>query len=155
MLAQWLGCAFFKTGGQVSWRVPLAIQTVFPFALFCLLFYMPESPRWCRCYLFAHLTRPLLTLTPVYAHGRPEDAKEVMVKLHSDKEDPTNSFALQEFKIMTAQIDLELENKIGTWQALKIPSMRKRFLLGFVAMMGTQCSGLVVLLSKMFPPSGC
>lgn len=75
-----------------------------------------------------------------------------MVQLHRDKNDPTNSFALQEFKIMTAQIDLELENRIGTWQALKIPSMRKRFFLGFVAMMGTQCSGLVVLLSKILSP---
>lgn len=152
MMAQWLGCAFFKTGGQVSWRVPLAIQTVFPFALFCILFYMPESPRWCRCSLLPISTRPLLIPTPVYAHGRSEEAKEVMVKLHRDKEDSTNSFALQEFKIMTAQIDMELENRMGTWQALKIPSMRKRFLLGFVAMMGTQCSGLVVLLSKPFCP---
>jgi len=146
MMAQWLGCAFFKSGGQVSWRVPLAIQTAFPLALFCLLFFMPESPRWCKCDLSIPWPR---ADRAVYAHGRPEEAEEVMVKLHRDKEDPSNSFALQEFKIMKAQIDLELEKKISTWQALKIPSVRRRFFLGFMAMMGTQCSGLVVLLSNV------
>lgn len=49
---------------------------------------------------------------------------------------------------MQAQIDLEMQKKITTWQALQIPSVRKRFILGFMTMLGTQCSGLIVLLSR-------
>jgi hypothetical protein len=70
-----------------------------------------------------------------------------MIKLHKDHQDPTDAFALHEFKIMQAQIDLEMQKKITTWQALQIPSVRRRFILGFLTMLGTQCSGLLVLLS--------
>ena len=86
----------------------------------------------------------------VYAHGRAEQAQMTMIKLHKDKQDPSNSFAMHEFTIMKAQIDLEMEKKRNTWDALKIPSVRKRFILGFLTMMGTQCSGLLVLLSKLY-----
>jgi hypothetical protein len=48
---------------------------------------------------------------------------------------------------MKARIDLDMEKRISTWQALRIPSVKRRFMLGFLAMMGTQCSGLIVLLS--------
>jgi hypothetical protein len=53
---------------------------------------------------------------------------------------------------MSAQLDLEIEKKMSTWNALKIPSVRKRFILGFLTMLGTQCSGLIVILS-MCPTS--
>lgn len=69
-----------------------------------------------------------------------------MTKIHRDKNDSTHEFAKSEFNIMSAQLDLEMEKKISTWNALKVPSVRKRFMLGFLAMMGTQCSGLVVIL---------
>lgn len=46
MVAQLMGLAFFKSGGQISWRVPLAIQCFPSLILLCLTFIMPESPRW-------------------------------------------------------------------------------------------------------------
>jgi hypothetical protein len=88
----------------------------------------------------------------VYNHGKAEAARDLMIKLHRDNEDPTNAFALKEYAIMTAQLDLEAEKKISTFQALKIASIRRRFILGFLAMMGTQCSGLVVILSNSPQP---
>lgn len=45
-LAQWIGVAFFHLGGQVSWRVPMAFQCLPPIALLCVLYFLPESPRW-------------------------------------------------------------------------------------------------------------
>lgn len=71
----------------------------------------------------------------------------MVTKLHQDKNNSTHEFAKQEFNIMSAQLDLEMEKKISTWNALKIPSVRKRFVLGFLTMLGTQCSGLIVILS--------
>jgi hypothetical protein len=70
-----------------------------------------------------------------------------LFKLHKDNDDPTGSFAVNEMKIMKAQLDLEMKKSMTTWKALKIASVRKRFILGFFAMMDTQCSGLIVLLS--------
>ncbi|KAL5324740.1 hypothetical protein ACEPPN_009288 [Leptodophora sp. 'Broadleaf-Isolate-01'] len=128
MVAQLMGLAFFKSGGQISWRVPLAIQCFPSLILLCLTFIMPESPRW------------------LYAHGKTEQAKAIMIRLHKDQQDPTDAFALHEFRIMKAQIDLEMQKNITIWQALQIPSVRRRFILGFVTMLGTQCSGLLVLL---------
>jgi hypothetical protein len=53
---------------------------------------------------------------------------------------------------MSAQLDLEKEKIMSTWNALKIFSVRKRFIIGFLAMLGTQCSGLIVILS-VYPTS--
>jgi hypothetical protein len=47
-LSQWLGVAFFHSDGQSSWRVPLAMQCIFPAILVYLTFLMSESPHWCR-----------------------------------------------------------------------------------------------------------
>lgn len=84
----------------------------------------------------------------MYTHGKTEAAKALILKLHEDIDDPTNAFALKEYAIMAAQLDLEAEKRISTFQALMIPSIRRRFILGFLTMLGTQCSGLVVILSK-------
>lgn len=93
------------------------------------------------------LIRTQLIISLVYAHGKTEQAKAIMIRLHKDQQDPTDAFALHEFRIMKAQIDLEMQKNITIWQALQIPSVRRRFILGFVTMLGTQCSGLLVLLS--------
>ncbi|KAF2806030.1 general substrate transporter [Mytilinidion resinicola] len=130
MFAQWMGCAFFYAGGQVAWRAPLAIQCLWPAILFGLTLVMPESPRW------------------LYAHGHEERALKTLIKLHKDKNDDSDTFARHEFSIIKAQTDLDMEKgMMTTWQALKISSVRKRFIIGFLAMMGTQCSGLLVLLT--------
>ncbi|KFY94710.1 hypothetical protein V500_03104 [Pseudogymnoascus sp. VKM F-4518 (FW-2643)] len=43
---QWVGYAFFFTSGQVQWRVPIAIQLIPAIIVFCLIMFLPESPRW-------------------------------------------------------------------------------------------------------------
>lgn len=85
----------------------------------------------------------------MYSHGKAEQAEKVMVALHRDHSDPSDSFAHREFDLMKAQIDYEMETKKTILQHLKTPSMRRRFLLGFLTMSGTQFSGLLVILSKL------
>jgi hypothetical protein len=80
--------------------------------------------------------------------GRHEEAEQVLVKLHRDPSDPTNSFAAKEYLIMKAQIEMEIETRMSYRQAFAKPSMRKRFIIGWLTMSGTQFSGLLVILSK-------
>jgi sugar porter (SP) family MFS transporter len=43
---QWIGYAFFFTHGQIQWRMPVAIQLIPAIIVFCLIMFLPESPRW-------------------------------------------------------------------------------------------------------------
>ncbi|GAP84502.2 hypothetical protein SAMD00023353_1100190 [Rosellinia necatrix] len=45
-LANWIGYALAFSGGELQWRLPLAIQLVFPFFIFPIAPFVPESPRW-------------------------------------------------------------------------------------------------------------
>ncbi|OAL28312.1 hypothetical protein AYO22_03018 [Fonsecaea multimorphosa] len=128
-VASWIGVAFFHVDGQTGWRVPLALQTVFPLTLFLLVWFLPESPRW------------------LYMNGRGEEAEKVLIRLHRNQKDPNNEFARKEMYIIKAQIDHELSHRLTLAVALKTPSMRKRFILGWATMSCTQASGLIVVLT--------
>lgn len=43
---QWIGYGFFFTQGQIQWRMPVAIQLIPALIAFCLIMFLPESPRW-------------------------------------------------------------------------------------------------------------
>jgi hypothetical protein len=49
---------------------------------------------------------------------------------------------------MKAQINFEAETRTSWKQAFSKKSLRKRFILGALAMSGTQFSGLIVILSE-------
>ncbi|OCK80946.1 general substrate transporter [Lepidopterella palustris CBS 459.81] len=128
-VAQWVGVAFFHVHGQAGWRVPLALNSLFPLILFCLVWFLPESPRW------------------LYMHGKRDAAEKILCRLHKDPADPTNSFAHKEMRIIQAQVDMDVESSLTIRQAFKSPSLRKRFIIGWLAMSGTQFSGLLVILT--------
>jgi len=48
MCAYWINLGFYFVQGQAAWRVPIALQCVFTFAMLILFwtFRLPESPRW-------------------------------------------------------------------------------------------------------------
>ena len=39
---QWVGLAFFYTGGQIQWRAPVAIQLLPAAIVFCFIMFLPE-----------------------------------------------------------------------------------------------------------------
>jgi hypothetical protein len=82
-------------------------------------------------------------------HDRSEEAKKVLISLHKKDSDPTHSFAQKELFVIKKQIDYENQNRLSVWQALKKRSLQKRFLIGFLSMSCTQCSGLLVVLSEL------
>ncbi|KAK5653989.1 hypothetical protein OQA88_7665 [Cercophora sp. LCS_1] len=47
MLSNWVTFAFaLLNDGSLAWRLPLAIQLIFVFAILCIVPWLPESPRW-------------------------------------------------------------------------------------------------------------
>jgi len=149
MVAQWMGAAFFYVEGQVDWRVPLGLQCVSPIALLCIVFFLPESPRWRESSQVEPLfLAPVTDEVTVYMNGNAEKAENVLKRLHHDKADPTSSYPHNEFLLMKAQIDLEAETKPSMWNCVRDPHLRKRFIAGILAASATQASGSIVILSK-------
>lgn len=128
--AQWMGVAFFHVGGQASWRTPLALSCVWPTLLAVAVWFLPESPRW------------------LYLNGRAEQAQEILIKLHHTRADVGHTFARNEFRLMKAQIDLEAEETQHLSRIWTNRHLLKRFVVGWVAMSGTQASGSIIILSK-------
>lgn len=81
-------------------------------------------------------------------HGQEDAAESVLIKLH--RKNMGESSDRLEFLAMKAQIDLEMETRIGFRQIFRTPALRRRFLTGWVAMSGTQFSGVIILLSLYF-----
>ncbi|BGP58096.1 hypothetical protein JCM8202_006202 [Rhodotorula sphaerocarpa] len=46
MIAYWVDFGFSYLDSSTSWRVPIALQCMFAFALVALITVLPESPRW-------------------------------------------------------------------------------------------------------------
>lgn len=80
--------------------------------------------------------------------GRHEAAEAVLLKLHKDPSDPEDMYAKSEYLIMKSQIDLEAETQWSLSRAFTSPTLRKRFILGWLTMSGTQFTGLLVILSE-------
>ena len=125
----WVGFGFFfwKSGGSVTWRPPLAIQCFFPLVLLCALPFMPESPRF------------------LCMNGRDAEAEQILIKLHSDPSDPDHDVAKAEFYQIQKQIAID-RTLGGSWmQMFKKPSYHKRALLAVGTTGIVQCSGVLVI----------
>lgn len=134
-IAAWTGFGcYFAKNGSLAWRLPLAMQVIFPLILLTGSFWMPRSPRW------------LIT------HDRGDEALSVISRLHRSPDDPDNIFAVAEYNQMVAQIQFEQVQRNGRmgfisgWKLLFTkPSYRRRAALGFGIMFGAQCTGVLVI----------
>ena len=63
-LAYWLDFGFVQMENQASWRIPIALQSVFALVSLCGIIMLPDTPRW------------------YYAKGRIEEADDVLSRLH-------------------------------------------------------------------------
>ncbi|OAP65620.1 hypothetical protein AYL99_01592 [Fonsecaea erecta] len=127
-LAGWIGYACYAMKGNMQWRLPLGIQCVPPGLLLLGIYTLPESPRW------------------LVQHGKLEQARAVLHRIHHDAADPEGAFAEKEFYDIKAQCELENTTGAGTWKSLFTGKHNlKRLALGFGTMFGQQCTGTIVI----------
>ena len=120
----WVGYgAYFATNPTVQWRLPLGISCLAPLVLLIGTYWIPESPRY-------------LTLV-----GRKEEALAILLKIHHDPNDPSDTAAHAEALQISRQVDFDKEQKSGYLEMLKKPSWRKRSLIAFGLMFATQSTG--------------
>jgi hypothetical protein len=110
--------------------LPLAIQAIPSLILSLGVLFLPESPRW------------------LISRQRQEEALTVIQKLHRDKDDPDNTFAIREFEQIKQQYMIDRENEVSWLNMFTKKSYRKRLIIGFIVMFASQTTGTTVINSK-------
>ena len=87
------GCSFI--GSNAAWRVPIGIQMVPTISLFCVMWFLPESPRW------------------LLSKGRDKDALQVLARVHANG-DQDDEYVRAEYA--------EIKEKFEWEQTVKKPS---------------------------------
>jgi hypothetical protein len=130
----WVGFGFYfwKSGGNNTWRVPLALQCAWPLLLLAGLYWVPESPRW------------------LIMNDRLDEAKAILQRLHSTSKDSTDDeYALAEFYQIQKQVLIDRTLGSSWVHMFKKPSYRKRALLAIGTTGIIQCSGVLVINSEL------
>ena len=143
IVAAWATYGTFRIDNTWSWRVPSLLQGLPSILQVCLIWFIPESPRWC------------------IDNGREEQAMAFFVKYHcsDDHEDPLAQFEFDECK---AAIQVEREAKGGsTWLSLfrgKGNQKRMRVILAIAFFSQWSGNGLVSYylndVSRLWFPAG-
>ncbi|THW26714.1 putative MFS monosaccharide transporter, partial [Aureobasidium pullulans] len=99
MMSNWVGFACsYASYGPTQWRLPLGMQVPWGVILFCgLATFMPDSPR------------QLLRI------GKVDDARREFLKIRRDL-DPQSAY--QEFALMRAQIEYEVEREVKSYKEI-------------------------------------
>ncbi|GAA6018723.1 hypothetical protein JCM10207_005555 [Rhodosporidiobolus poonsookiae] len=127
-ISGWLGVAFYYCdAGGAEWRVPLAIQILWPLLLGAGIFLVPESPRW------------------LLQQGRFDEALAVCKLLRQTPSDPDSLIAHAEFDQIKAQYEYDLTQPSSWWSIFKVPSYRKRAIIGFLTTGFAQGTGTLVI----------
>lgn len=97
--------------GNKSWRIPFGLQMLPTIFVFCIMFFMPESPRW------------LIT------KDRDDEALSVLARVHA-KGDVNNSYVLAEFDEIKTTLEIEAQiAKPSYYQVLcKKPHRRRTWI---------------------------
>ncbi|KAI1742588.1 putative sugar transporter [Xylaria scruposa] len=98
-LANWISYTLAFRSGAIQWRLPLAIQLIFPFLIFPIAPFVPESPRW------------LLLV------GRDDKAKQVISRLND--EPITGDSVLADYNSIGASIRLERSHRVPLMDVLR------------------------------------
>ncbi|KAK2812627.1 hypothetical protein FQN50_001273 [Emmonsiellopsis sp. PD_5] len=123
IIAAWTVYGTIKYKGDVSWRVPVALQALMPVIQLLGIYLLPESPRW------------------LLSEGRGDEALDVLAKYHAngDYDDP---FLKAEYAEIEQTLQLEKGvSKEGWLVFLATPGNRKRLLLICLTSFFSQCSG--------------
>ena len=121
--ATWAGFGFyhFHPAANNQWRAPLALQSAPVFVVLCVMYWLPESPRW------------------LIQKGRHEEARRVLYKLHDAEE------AAIEYAQIEAQVQVDSTLPVTWMSMITKPSYRKRTILAIGLACGIQFTGVLVI----------
>ncbi|KAJ8506878.1 hypothetical protein ONZ45_g8969 [Pleurotus djamor] len=113
------------SGSQWSWRVPTLIQAVAPLAQVCLVWVIPESPRF------------------LVSKGLEGEAARILAKYHANGGDERDPLVVFEIAQIRHALRMEEEiNKTTTWWSLvSTPGNRRRLRIIVAIAMFSQWSG--------------
>ncbi|KAH9232308.1 hypothetical protein K456DRAFT_1725637 [Colletotrichum gloeosporioides 23] len=125
MTSNWVGFAGgFAPYGQAQWRVPLGLQIPWGIVLFTgLITFMPNSPR------------------QLIQRGRVEEARHEFTRIRSDLQ---SHVVQEEFGLMKAQIEFELQREIPTFKEIW-KTYRRRVLVSVSVQILTSVTGVNVV----------
>lgn len=127
-IAYWLEFGLYFVEGDFAWRFPLAFQIFFALLLAFGTFILPETPRW------------------LVAHGRDEQAKEVLARLWTDG-DVDHPDTIAEYEEIREGIEIENREGVSSYKELFTKGKfnnRYRVLLGMGSQLIQQLSGINV-----------
>lgn len=129
-LACYMGLGFYFVKGSNQWRGPIALQMVLPVIILSGLYWMPESPRF------------------LLSKDRSEEARSVLLRMHSGPDDPDHEVARREFYQIKKQIRLDAQFETSYWSIIKKSSMRRRLAMTVFLEFALMSSGILVILSE-------
>ena len=111
---------------KAAWLWPTCVAAIFPFLLFCGVWFVPSSPRW------------------LIQHGRSEEAVKVLKSVR-----PKEDVALGHCEAEVAAIEelLRGEREKGPWLELFKPGNRRRTMIAVVPMNFAQFTGIAFVSS--------
>ncbi|KAF9873805.1 MFS lactose [Colletotrichum karsti] len=101
MTASWTCYGTANIGGNMSWRIPYIIQIVPAAVIICVVWFIPESPRW------------------LFAHQKVEAATAILVKYHGNG-NPDSAVVKLECEEIKYSLEAEAELSRGRWWDYKI-----------------------------------
>lgn len=121
VLAYWLDFGLSFVGGSIAWRLPLALQILFALLVICLVFALPESPRW------------------LLNHGKEQEATEALCSVY-DKES-TDAWIVAEKNAIIQAIELEAMGGEHAESAAPVRTHYRMFLAWLIQFMN-QAGGI-------------
>ncbi|KDQ59924.1 hypothetical protein JAAARDRAFT_175447 [Jaapia argillacea MUCL 33604] len=109
IIAAWTTFGTFNISNSWAWRVPSAIQGLPSVIQICLVWFVPESPRW------------------LVSHGREAEALKTLAYYHAEGNDkhPLVEYEFEEIKAAIA-LDRQVAESVGWTTLFKTPGNRKR-----------------------------
>ncbi|CDZ97669.1 hexose transporter [Phaffia rhodozyma] len=123
IVAAWTTFGTFRINNSMSWRIPSILQATPSVIQVCLIYFVPESPRW------------------LVSKGRHADAQRVLARYHTDnnnEQDPLVEFEMAE---ITQSLELEKQNSTSWASLTATKGNRKRLRIVIAIAFFSQWSG--------------
>jgi hypothetical protein len=129
-VATYAGLGFYFIKSPDAWRGPMGLSIAWPFLILCVIYWLPESPRF------------------LVAAGRRSEAWEIIKRMHANpKQDPRDESAKRELYQIQKQVDMDRTLDTSYMTILKQPSLMRRAWMTVLLELLIMSSGVLVILS--------